>query len=134
MAGIEADTTAPSGHAFATVPLPEPLEPIDGLDDFDRPEFVDDGYDGWVEPEPVVAGAFGIDQRLLRIGAIAAVAVLAVPVALALRDDGPSDDLRRAEHAGYYDHSRELGPSPVSAVPVTAGLAVAPTVALSQRR
>ena len=129
MAGIERTRQ----HRVVTrrdAPPPEPLEPIDDFDDFDGPEFADDGYDGWVEPEPVVAGAFGIDQRLLRIGAIAAVAVLAVPVALALRDDGPSDDLRAVPST--LDTTTTvalLGPSPVSAVPVTAGLAVAPTVA-----
>ena len=129
MAGIERTRQ----HRVVTrrdAPPPEPLEPIDDFDDFDGPEFADHGYDGWVEPEPAVAGAFGIDQRLLRIGAIAAVAVLAVPVALALRDDGPSDDLRAVPST--LDTTTTvalLGPSPVSAVPVTAGLAVAPTVA-----
>ena len=126
MAGIERTRQ----HRVVTrrdAPPPEGLEPIDAA------AFADDsydGYDGWVEPEPAVAGAFGIDQRLLRIGAIAAVAVLAVPVALALRDDGPSDDLRAVPST--LDTTTTvalLSPSPVSAVPVTAGLAVAPTVA-----
>ena len=58
------------------------------------PSSNDDGFDAWVEPEPVATGALGVDSRLLRIGAIAAVAVLAVPIALALREDGSSDEVR----------------------------------------
>ena len=111
-------------------PPPEPIEDFDEYDDFDGVEFADDDCDGWVEPEQVAEGAFGIDQRLLRIGAIAAVAVLAVPVALALRDDGPSDDLRAVPTpVSTTTPVAVLGPPPASAVPVTAGLAVAPTVA-----
>ena len=45
-----------------------------------------DEVDPWVEPDD--AGLVGVDPRLVRVGAIAAAAVLMIPVALALREDG----------------------------------------------
>ena len=109
-------------------PPPERIDEFDQFDELDEMPFEDDGFDAWVQPEPVATGPLGVDSRLLRVGAIAAVAVLAVPIALALRQDGSNDEVR-AVPSTVTTTIPALNPPGVSAVPVTAGLAVTPASA-----
>ena len=106
-----------------------PREQVDEFDQVHDANFDDDAFDAWVEPDPVATGRLGVDPRLLRVGAIAVVAVLAVPIALALREDGSGDEVRAVPSTVSTTTVPAIGPPPVTAVPVTAGLAVAPSSA-----
>ena len=82
--------------------------------------------DPWAEHDERVAG---VDPRLVRIGALAAVAVLMIPVALAVRDDGGGD--LRTTTATVTSTLPVVPAAPVT-IPITAA-AVAPSTAVVVR-
>ena len=82
--------------------------------------------DPWAEHDERVAG---VDPRLVRIGALAAVAVLMIPVALAVRDDGGGD--LRTTTATVASTLPVVPAAPVT-IPITAA-AVAPSTAVVVR-
>jgi hypothetical protein len=100
----------------------------DELDD----EWADDSWapvDHWVDPveHDAVRPVAGVDPRLVRVGAIAAAAVLMIPLGLALRDD----DQRIGADEPVETVATTVAPTTVPApviVPITAA-AVAPAPA-----
>jgi LysM repeat protein len=110
---------------------------------------VDDAYDElagdwtpldhWVETEERGSRRRlgGVDPKLLRIGAVAAVGVLMIPIALALRDD-PAEGLR-TEAGGPTTTATAVtaapqllaAPPPTVTVPAPAPVTAAPTAAVA---
>ncbi len=114
------------------------------FDDFAPVDHWGDGddwhdVDAWVEPvDDVPPGrrGLGIDPKLLRIGVVAAVGVLMIPIAMAIGNnggEGSGDGLRGADVAVTAPAPVTAAPAPaVVTVPITAGATVPSTAAPSR--
>ena len=72
-------------------------DPVEGGDDQAWDDFGAGDVDPWVAEPPARRSALGVDPRLMRIGALAAAAVLLVPLVMAVTADGGSGDGVRSE-------------------------------------